>query len=56
MTGRLRGLRGRLLVAFVLTSVLTLGVVGAIVLGPLQTQLRDQSVDNLSDAVALALE
>jgi signal transduction histidine kinase len=45
------GLRGRLLVAFVATSVLTLAVVGAIVLGPLQNQLRDQSVDNLSDAV-----
>ena len=30
---RLGGLRGRLLVAFVFTSVLTLAVVGAIVLG-----------------------
>ena len=51
MTGRLGGLRGRLLVAFVFTSVLTLAVVGAIVLGPLQNQLRDNSVDNLRDAV-----
>jgi signal transduction histidine kinase len=51
---RLGGLRGRLLVAFVATSVLTLAVVGAIVLGPLQTQLRDQSVDNLRDAVLVA--
>ena len=49
-----RGLRGRLLVAFVFTSVLTLAVVGAIVLGPLQNQLRDQSIDNLSDAVLVA--
>jgi len=48
---RLGGLRGRLLVAFVATSVLTLAVVGAIVLGPLQNQLRDQSIDNLRDAV-----
>jgi signal transduction histidine kinase len=54
MTGRLGGLRGRLLLAFVFTSVLTLGVVGAIVLGPLQNQLRDQSVENLRDAVIVA--
>jgi sensor histidine kinase regulating citrate/malate metabolism len=45
------GLRGRLLVAFVVTSMLTLAVVGAIVLGPLQTQLRDQSVETLTDAL-----
>jgi signal transduction histidine kinase len=45
------GLRGRLLVAFVGTSMLTLAVVGAIVLGPLQTQLRDQSVETLTDAL-----
>ena len=51
---RLGGLRGRLLVAFVFTSVLTLAVVGAIVLGPLQNQLRDQSIDNLNDAVLVA--
>jgi signal transduction histidine kinase len=51
---RLGGLRGRLLVAFVFTSVLTLAVVGAIVLGPLQNQLRDQSIDNLRDAVLVA--
>jgi signal transduction histidine kinase len=48
---RLGGLRGRLLLAFVLTSALTLAVVGAIVLGPLQNELREQSIDNLSDAV-----
>jgi signal transduction histidine kinase len=53
----LGGLRGRLLVAFVVTSMLTLAVVGAIVLGPLQTQLRDQSVETLNDAlVASAAE
>ena len=51
---RLGGLRGRLLVAFVFTSVLTLAVVGAIVLGPLQNELRDQSIDNLNDAVLVA--
>jgi signal transduction histidine kinase len=51
---RLGGLRGRLLVAFVFTSVLTLAVVGAIVLGPLQNQLREQSIDNLRDAVVAA--
>jgi signal transduction histidine kinase len=45
------GLRGRLLVAFVVTSMLTLAVVAAIVLGPLQTQLRDQSVETLNDAL-----
>jgi signal transduction histidine kinase len=48
------GLRWRLLVAFVFTSVLTLAVVGAIVLGPLQNELREQSIDNLSDAVLVA--
>jgi signal transduction histidine kinase len=51
---KLGALRGRLLLAFVFTSVLTLAVVGAIVLGPLQTQLRDQSIDNLRDAVLVA--
>ena len=40
--------------AFVFTSVLTLAVVGAIVLGPLQNELRDQSIDNLNDAVLVA--
>ena len=54
MIGRLGGLRGRLLVAFVFTSVLTLAVVGAIVLGPLQNELREQSVDNLNDAVLVS--
>jgi signal transduction histidine kinase len=48
------GLRGRLLVAFVLTSALTLAVVSAILLGPLREQLRDQSTDNLEAAVVSA--
>ncbi len=45
------GLRGRLLVAFVVTAMITLAVVAAIVLGPLQTQLREQSVETLNDAL-----
>jgi signal transduction histidine kinase len=52
MRGRLPGgLRGRLLVAFVLTSALTLAVVSGILLGPLREQLRQQSTDNLETAV-----
>ena len=47
----LGGLRGRLLVAFVVTAMLTLAVVAAIVLGPLQNQLREQSVETLNDAL-----
>jgi signal transduction histidine kinase len=49
------GLRRRLLVAFVVTSMLTLAVVGAIVLGPLQTQLREQSVETLNDALVASV-
>jgi signal transduction histidine kinase len=49
-----RGLRGRLLLAFVVTSALTLGVAIAVVLGPLRERLRDQSVDNLQSAVVTA--
>ncbi|HEX2411074.1 MAG TPA: HAMP domain-containing sensor histidine kinase [Solirubrobacteraceae bacterium] len=49
------GLRGRLLVAFVVTSMITLAVVAAIVLGPLQTQLRDQSVETLNDALVASV-
>jgi signal transduction histidine kinase len=45
------GLRGRLLVAFVLTSALTLAVASGILLGPLREQLREQSTDNLETAV-----
>jgi signal transduction histidine kinase len=53
MIGRLvpRGLRGRLLAAFVITSALTLVVAAAVLYGPLQSKLRSQSVDNLRDAV-----
>ena len=52
MRGRLPGgLRGRLLVAFVLTSAVTLAVVSGILLGPLREQLREQSTDNLEIAV-----
>ena len=55
MRGRLPGgLRGRLLVAFVLTSALTLAVVSGILLGPLREQLREQSTDNLELAVVQA--
>ena len=46
------GLRGRLLLAFVGTSALTLAVAAAVLLGPLRERLRDQSVENLSDAVS----
>ena len=49
------GLRGRLLVAFVVTSMITLAVVAAIVLGPLQRQLRDQSVETLNDALVASV-
>jgi signal transduction histidine kinase len=41
-------------VAFVCTSALTLGVVSAILLGPLREQLREQSTDNLAAAVLSA--
>jgi signal transduction histidine kinase len=46
-----RGLRGRLLLAFVVTSAMTLAVATGVVLGPLREQLREQSVDNLEGAV-----
>jgi signal transduction histidine kinase len=48
------GLRGRLLLAFVGTSAITLAVAAAVLLGPLRERLRDQSVENLSDAVMAA--
>jgi signal transduction histidine kinase len=48
------GLRGRLLLAFVGTSALTLAVAAAVLLGPLRERLRDQSVENLQDAVMLS--
>lgn len=46
----LRGLRGRLLLAFVATSAVTLAVAAAITLSPLQSQLREQSTDQLQAA------
>ena len=53
MIGRLvpRGLRGRLLAAFVITSALTLVVAATVLYGPLRDKLRTQSVNNLRDAV-----
>jgi signal transduction histidine kinase len=49
-----RGLRGRLLLALVLTSVVTLGAAAAVVLSPLQQRLRDQSIESLRAAVLAA--
>jgi signal transduction histidine kinase len=49
-----RGLRGRLLAAFVITSAVTLVVAATVLYGPLQEKLRSQSVDNLRDAVVNA--
>ncbi len=48
------GLRGRLLLALVATSLITLGAGLTVILGPLQTRLRDQSADNLEAAVLAA--
>ena len=48
------GLRGRLLLALVLTSVVTLGAAAAVVLSPLQQRLRDQSIESLRAAVLAA--
>jgi len=46
----LRGLRGRLLLSFVATSVVTLLVAAAITLGPLQSRLRSESETALQQA------
>ena len=48
--GALAGLRGRLLLAFVATSAVTLLITAGITLSPLQSQLRDQSIDQLQTA------
>jgi len=45
------GLRWRLLLALLATSVLTLGTAAVVVLQPLRDRLRDQSVDSLHQAV-----
>jgi signal transduction histidine kinase len=47
----LRGLRGRLLLALVATSAVTLAVAAAVTLSPLRERLRQQSVDNQVSAV-----
>jgi signal transduction histidine kinase len=49
----LRGLRGRLLLALVLTSAVTLAVAAAVTLSPLQQRLRDQSESSLQESVVL---
>jgi signal transduction histidine kinase len=46
----LRGLRGRLLLALVATSAVTLAVAAAITLSPLQERLRNESASALRDA------
>ena len=46
-----RGLRGRLLAAFVLTSAVTLVVAAAVMLSPLRDRLREQSIDTLRAGV-----
>jgi len=48
------GLRLRLLLALVLTSAVTLAAAAAVVLGPLQQRLRDQSVQSLRAATLAA--
>src|SRR4051794_12018718 len=45
------GLRGRLLLALVVTSMATLAAAAAVVLGPLQHRLREQSINSLRAAV-----
>jgi signal transduction histidine kinase len=47
----LRGLRGRLLLALVATSAVTLAVAAAVTLSPLQDRLREQSETNLQNAM-----
>jgi signal transduction histidine kinase len=47
----LRGLRGRLLLALVATSAVTLAVAAAVTLSPLQQRLREQSETNLENAI-----
>ena len=48
------GLRGRLLLALILTALVTLGTTAGVVLGPLRERLREQSVQNLQGAVVAA--
>jgi signal transduction histidine kinase len=53
--GWVRGLRGRLLLAFVLTSAVTLGVAAAVTLSPLRARLQEQSARTLRDQVTEAV-
>jgi len=46
----LAGLRGRLLLAFVFTSAVTLAVAAAIMISPLQSRLRSEAATNLRQA------
>ena len=46
-----RGLRTRLLLALLLTSLITLGVAATVLLSPLSERLREQSASNLRGAV-----
>ena len=48
------GLRWRLLLALLGTSVITLGVAALVVLPPMQDRLRQQSADSLEEAVVAA--
>jgi signal transduction histidine kinase len=51
---RLLGLRGRLLLALVLTSVATLAVAAFALVGPLTERLRRQNIENLRDSALQA--
>jgi len=48
------GLRGRLLLALVATSVLTLVVAALALVGPLTERLREQSIESLRQAALAA--
>ena len=50
MSQRMLGLRGRLMLALVFTSVVTLGVAAFALVRPLTERLRDQSIENLRQA------
>src|SRR5580765_7200194 len=51
-----RGLRTRLLLALLLTSLATLAVAATVLLSPLPNRLREQSAVNLRGAVAASRE
>ena len=54
MIRRLLGLRGRLLLGLVLTSVVTLAVAAYALVGPLTERLRRQNIETLRDAALQA--